>query len=161
MADESPAENIQDLTQRPNSGEQLTVRELARIQLLKYHIPSDRLIKYVVNGMSKELNLGLSHEDEATVKCFFTYVSDRPSGEEQGTVLALDLGGTNFRTLMIELPSGKELAQKTVKIAEELMTGTGSKLFDFIAKELIDFVVNYANEMKQKVSGTFRLITYH
>ena len=37
-----------------------------------------------------------THED-ASVKCFPTYVRELPDGSEHGKFLSLDLGGTNFR----------------------------------------------------------------
>lgn len=39
----------------------------------------------------------------ASVKCFPTYVRDLPSGTEFGKFLALDLGGTNFRVVLIDI----------------------------------------------------------
>ena len=43
-----------------------------------------------------------THKD-ATIKCYPTFVSKLPSGRETGRFLALDLGGTNFRVLQIDI----------------------------------------------------------
>ena len=44
----------------------------------------------------------------ASVKCFPTYVRDLPTGTEFGKFLALDLGGTNFRVVLIDIgPNNK------------------------------------------------------
>ncbi len=47
--------------------------------------------------------LARATHDEATVKCFPTYVRQLPSGCESGQFLALDLGGTNFRVVLIDI----------------------------------------------------------
>jgi hexokinase len=36
-----------------------------------------------------------------------TFVTERTDGTENGKVLALDLGGTNFRVLLMELEKGE------------------------------------------------------
>ena len=45
--------------------------------------------------------MGLEKEDEGPVKMFITYVHSLPDGSEQGDFLGLDLGGSNFRVLLI------------------------------------------------------------
>nr|CAH7713724.1 unnamed protein product [Callosobruchus chinensis] len=77
----------------------------------------------------------------ATVKCFPTYVQDLPNGTEHGKFLALDLGGTNFRVLLIEL-SGEhfEMKSKIFAIPQHIMLGSGEQLFDHIAECLAIFV---------------------
>ena len=47
--------------------------------------------------------LGRSTHEAASVKCFPTYVRELPSGTEVGKFLALDLGGTNFRVVLVEI----------------------------------------------------------
>jgi len=49
--------------------------------------------------------------------------------EETGDYLALDLGGTNFRVLLITLKgSTVEMKNKIYPIAEEIMLGTGTQV---------------------------------
>lgn len=48
----------------------------------------------------------------ADIKMFPTYVRALPDGTERGDILALDLGGTNFRVLLINLDKGKEIFLK-------------------------------------------------
>ena len=52
------------------------------------------------------LSLRKTHP-RASVKCFPTYVRQLPSGTERGKFLALDLGGTNFRVVVIDI-DGRE-----------------------------------------------------
>merc|ERR1719262_1489707 len=79
--------------------------------------------------------------DGHMLKMIPTYISVFPTGEEKGEYYALDLGGSNFRVLKVALYGDKKgghkvLAQSKVKIPEELMTGSGDDLFDFIAAAL-------------------------
>lgn len=64
--------------------------------------------------------------------------------DEKGLYYAVDLGGTNFRVLRVQLggKEGRVIKQEyeEVAIPPELMLGTSEELFDFIAKELISFV---------------------
>ena len=59
--------------------------------------------------MRQAIDRGLSKKthDKATVKCFPTYVRQLPSGHEEGKFLALDLGGTNFRVVVIDIGKDK------------------------------------------------------
>lgn len=61
---------------------------------------------------------------------------------ENGKFLALDLGGTNFRVLLIHLEGEKDfnVQSKTYTISETIMVGTGRQLFDYIAECLAHFV---------------------
>ncbi|GKC80787.1 hexokinase-1-like protein [Tanacetum coccineum] len=63
--------------------------------------------------------------------------------DEEGVYYALDLGGTNFRVLRVQLggKSGIEFQEFTeVSIPPQLMVGTPEALFDYIAAELAKFV---------------------
>ncbi len=54
----------------------------------------------VNRGLCKQTNT------QANVKSFVTYVHELPTGREEGQFLALDLGGTNFRVILVELEAG-------------------------------------------------------
>jgi hexokinase len=56
--------------------------------------------------------------------------------------LALDLGGTNFRVILLELSEGAVIQEKVkhYHIGEELRLGCGERLFDFLAECVSDFV---------------------
>ena len=59
-----------------------------------------RLIEEIHRGLNKDKN------KTANIKSFVTYVTKLPTGEESGKYLALDLGGTNFRVIVVEITSG-------------------------------------------------------
>ncbi|XP_017762059.1 PREDICTED: hexokinase type 2 isoform X2 [Eufriesea mexicana] len=104
---------------------------------------SDDQLRMVMQKLDEEINKGLSKEthNQASVKCFTTYVQDLPDGTEKGNFLALDLGGTNFRVLLITL-EGQNFVMKSkiYAIPQSLMLGTGTELFDHIAQCLALFV---------------------
>uniref|UniRef100_A0A7N8WNW0 Hexokinase-2 n=1 Tax=Mastacembelus armatus TaxID=205130 RepID=A0A7N8WNW0_9TELE len=92
----------------------------------------------IQNGLSK------STQDSATVKMLPTFVRSTPDGSEHGDFLALDLGGTNFRVLLVKIRSGKrrtvEMHNKIYAIPLEVMQGTGEELFDHIVQCISDFL---------------------
>lgn len=52
--------------------------------------------------LTAEFVKGLEREgDDVKVKMLVTYVHSMPDGSEEGEFLALDLGGSNFRVLLI------------------------------------------------------------
>lgn len=69
---------------------------------------------------------------------FFLIISFVP---ERGKFLALDLGGTNFRVLIINLGENHfDMQSKIYAIPQHIMTGTGLALFDHIAECLANFM---------------------
>ena len=79
--------------------------------------------------LEREIDNGLSPATHSTadVKMFPTYVRAIADGSETGQVLALDLGGTNFRVLLVDLlPQSKvELISKIFVIPQSIMLGEG------------------------------------
>jgi hexokinase len=118
-------------------------------------ILSDEKLKELMTRLNHELKKGLdkSTNAEATVKCFPTYVRNLPTGKECGKFLALDLGGTNFRVLLIELngdnTSKFKMVSEIFAVPQHIMLGPGVGLFDHIAECLADFIKknNILNEV--------------
>ncbi|KAK2494722.1 hypothetical protein MC885_008475, partial [Smutsia gigantea] len=101
----------------------------------------------VQGKMRAELEFGLKRDTHllATVKMLPTYVCGMPDGTEKGKFLALDLGGTNFRVLLVKIRSGRRsvrMYNKIFAIPLEIMQGTGEELFDHIVQCIADFL-NY------------------
>lgn len=90
--------------------------------------------------LEQEMEAGLSpatHKN-ADVKMFPTYVRNIADGSETGKVLALDLGGTNFRVLLVTLlpQSRVELTSKIFVIPQSIMLGPGANvIINFIKKK--------------------------
>ncbi|NXV05817.1 HXK3 protein, partial [Cettia cetti] len=98
--------------------------------------------------MREEMERGLGKETNATasVRMLPTYVTHTPDGTEQGDFLALDLGGTNFRVLVVHVTEdGINMASEIYVIPVSIMQGTGEALFDHIIDCIIDF------QMKQNL----------
>ncbi|XP_059972795.1 hexokinase-2 isoform X1 [Mesoplodon densirostris] len=115
--------------------ETLEPLKLSRQQLLQ-----------VKRRLKVEMERGLSKETHTTapVKMLPTYVCATPDGTEKGDFLALDLGGTNFRVLLVRVRNGKrrgvEMHNKIYSIPREVMHGTGDELFDHIVQCIADFL---------------------
>lgn len=82
--------------------------------------------------MLKDMEKGLSDEGAASssMKMLPSYVTALPNGSEKGNFLALDLGGTNFRVLLIKLLGNhkSDMKSKIYAIPAEIMTGTGAQV---------------------------------
>lgn len=111
-------------------------------KLLKSFEISDESLRTLKLQISKEFELGLRDEDQATIKMLITYVRELSRGDESGSYLALDLGGTHFRVLLIELENGHFNVINSVHDipSDLLVTTNGQDLFDYIALKLLEFV---------------------
>ncbi|MED6194970.1 hexokinase A [Stylosanthes scabra] len=111
--------------------------------------PTSKL-KLVAEAMEVEMHAGLASEGGSKLKMLISFVDNLPTGDEKGTFYALDLGGTNFRTLRVQLGgNGKgidKIEQKEVSIPPHLMTGSSEELFDFIATSLAKFISSEPEE---------------
>jgi hexokinase len=113
----------------------------------------NKTLTEVMIKFEREVKKGLRKAWQSTseVKCFVTYVQNLPTGNERGKFFALDLGGTNFRVLLIHLKGEHdyEFQSKIFAIPQQLMIGSGSDLFDHIANCLAEFAkeMNVHNEV--------------
>ncbi|XP_030592992.1 hexokinase-2 isoform X2 [Archocentrus centrarchus] len=113
----------------------LDTLRLSREQLLEV---KRRLNEEMTRGLSKQ-----THE-QASIKMLPTYVRSTPDGTERGNFLALDLGGSSFRVLLVRVRSEKrrsvDMQQKIYSIPQEIMQGTGEELFNHIVDCIADFL---------------------
>uniref|UniRef100_A0A7N6FC57 Hexokinase-2 n=1 Tax=Anabas testudineus TaxID=64144 RepID=A0A7N6FC57_ANATE len=113
----------------------LDTLRLSRAQLLEV---KNRMSEEMVRGLTKQ-----THE-QASVKMLPTYVRSTPDGTEHGDYLALDLGGSSFRVLLVKVRSGKrcnvDMHHKIYSIPQETMQGTGEELFNHIVDCIADFL---------------------
>ncbi|OEL19024.1 Hexokinase-10 [Dichanthelium oligosanthes] len=104
--------------------------------------PTERLQR-VVNSLAVEMFAGLASEGASKVRMLLTCVDELPNGSEEGIYYAIDLGGTSFRVMKLELGSGSMAINKKIEhrpIPEELTKGTSEDLFDLIASALKNFI---------------------
>ncbi|RKO97779.1 hypothetical protein CXG81DRAFT_15715 [Caulochytrium protostelioides] len=121
----------------------------------KFIIHVDDLAR-IVRVFVKEMKRGLNAERQP-LKMLPAFVSRLPTGSECDQVLAIDVGGSNFRVCLIEL-QGKGAArskQRKYVISEELKTGQGAVLFDFFAQCIADFLKEYPTNKSLKLGFTF------
>uniref|UniRef100_A0A8D2NDT0 hexokinase n=1 Tax=Zonotrichia albicollis TaxID=44394 RepID=A0A8D2NDT0_ZONAL len=111
---------------------------------LTAHRAAPLQLNMAVSWLSMEAGLKKKTHDTAKVKMLPTFVRSTPDGTENGDFLALDLGGTNFRVLLVKIRSGKrrtvEMHNKIYAIPIEVMQGTGEELFDHIVTCISDFL---------------------
>lgn len=123
-----------------NPASELKVNEVDTV--LKSFDINDDSLKLIKTYIAKEFELGLRDEDRATIKMLITYVRELSRGDECGSYLALDLGGTHFRVLLVELDNGKSNVTSSIHDipSDLLITTNGQNLFDYIAQKLLEFV---------------------
>ena len=106
------------------------------------------LASKVVAVFESELEAGMKEGLEgSSLQMENTYVPELLNGTENGRFLALDLGGTNFRVILLEMKAGK-IAKEEVEyysVQESLRLGEGKDLFDFLASCIYDFVQKQVN----------------
>ncbi|KAE9464502.1 hypothetical protein C3L33_03598, partial [Rhododendron williamsianum] len=118
-------------------------------------------LRQVADAMAVEMHAGLASEGGSKLKMIISYLDSQLEFEdvflcskikydctvtidEKGWFYALDLGGTNFRVLRVQLGGKENRVGKQefeeVSIPPHLMVGTSDALFDFIAEALNKFV---------------------
>ena len=93
----------------------------------------------------KEIELGLKYGlEKSSVQMETTYVTQLLRGTESGKFLALDLGSTNFRVLLISLSGGRILSEEVrhFSVATETRLGPGRELFSFLADCIKTFLTD-------------------
>ncbi|KAK3354316.1 hexokinase [Neurospora tetraspora] len=99
-------------------------------------------LKEVTNHFVNELEKGLSVQG-GSIPMNPTWVMSFPDGNETGTYLALDMGGTNLRVCQVTLTETKsefDIIQSKYRMPEELKTGDAEELWEYIADCLMQFI---------------------
>ncbi len=100
-------------------------------------------LRDIIKGFHSEMRKGLSG-DPSSLKMIPTYI-DRPTGNETGEQIAIDLGGTNFRILGLMLKGRGRISSFCVMkftLQKRYIASTGKRLFGFIARSLKKFIKN-------------------
>lgn len=98
-------------------------------------------LKQITDHFVKELEKGLSKEG-GSIPMIPTWVMDWPQGDETGTYLALDMGGTNLRVAEIVLDGqrGFDVTQSKYHMPDHLKVGKAEDLWNYIAECLDKFL---------------------
>jgi hexokinase len=99
---------------------------------------SEKQINEIAKAFEDEMILCSMSPQEGSLKMLRSCYS-RPSGREEGDIIALDFGGTNIRILLVNLKEGtcQIREQKVFALAQLPNTiSTGEELFGFLATEI-------------------------
>jgi len=117
------------------------------VRLVRQFLFSDNELMQIRDMLVENMERGL-HRDtykDAKVKMLPSFVNHLPDGREEGCFIALDLGGTNFRVLLVDMQPNNDdpilMDSQIYRIPKECMTGTGEQLFDHIATCMSDFII--------------------
>ncbi|SCU95615.1 LADA_0G16534g1_1 [Lachancea dasiensis] len=105
-----------------------------------FTVPAEKL-KEVTERFVGELNKGLSKKG-GNIPMIPGWVMDFPTGSETGDYLAIDLGGTNLRVVLVKLGGKRDFdtTQSKYKLPDHMRTGSADALFSFIADCLKAFL---------------------
>ncbi|KAG8513112.1 Hexokinase-3 [Galemys pyrenaicus] len=121
-------------------------RRLLEETLAPFRLSREQLAA-VQTQMREAMAKGLRGE-ASSLRMLPTYVRATPDGSERGNFLALDLGGTNFRVLLVRVAAGGvQITNQVYSIPECVAQGSGQQLFDHIVDCIVDF------QQKQGLSG--------
>uniref|UniRef100_A0A672ZAG4 Hexokinase-2 n=1 Tax=Sphaeramia orbicularis TaxID=375764 RepID=A0A672ZAG4_9TELE len=107
---------------------------------------SDETLLDIMQRFRRELAKGLGRDTNPTaaLKMLPTFVRSIPDGSEKGDFIALDLGGSNFRILRVKVSHEKkqtvQMESQIYDTPEDIMHGSGTRLFDHVAECLGDFM---------------------
>lgn len=107
-------------------------------------------MRKIMQDFHSEMTKGLKRR-KSSLKMLPTYV-DSPTGNERGRFIALDLGGTNLRILLLELKGqGKivKLGEQKFVLEKKYIKGSGREFFDFIAGCIKDFIDKQNSSLPQ------------
>ncbi|THY56160.1 hexokinase [Aureobasidium pullulans] len=101
-----------------------------------------RKLKEIVKQFEVELDEGLK-ENNKNIPMNITWVLGQPHGDEKGSFLTVDLGGTNLRVCWITLPGARgqpSIVQEKYQLSKEVKTGTADQLWDEVADRMATFI---------------------
>ncbi|KAI9029604.1 hypothetical protein CLU79DRAFT_734960 [Phycomyces nitens] len=116
----------------------------------------------IVQGFMEEYKTGLKTPSKGLATMIPSFVTRLPNGNETGTFLSLDLGGTNLRISAVELLGNGQVQVLELKRCPDtqLKTGKGSVFFDWIADAVKELVTVKAKHLfrPDQVSGKETLL---
>lgn len=117
--------------------------------LSKDFLLSKKQLEPIVYGFNQEYKTGLKTPSKGLATMIPSFVTKMPTGNETGTFLSLDLGGTNLRIAAVELKgSGKASVHELKRRpSTELKTGEGVVFFDWIADAIKDLITIEAKHL--------------
>lgn len=135
--------NRNRLSKRPHNDQQsANLQQLLAEYREALHIPAD-LLRSIRDDMVKQMNATLSGKEHSPLLMLPSMVDELPNGFESGDFFALDMGGTNFRTVYVKLSDKHgemdELKMDEFPIEDSMHHVPADELFDFMAGKLVAF----------------------
>ncbi|TNY17550.1 hexokinase-domain-containing protein [Rhodotorula diobovata] len=132
----------QDDTNLPSAAKKDMADYLVKLE--KQFTITPQRMRMIVDSFIDVLDRGLAEKGNE-VPMLPTFVFGWPTGQEKGSYLAVDLGGTNLRVCHVELEGdGKfEVTQTKYRLTEEQKLSDAQGLFDFCAECLDNFVKDH------------------
>jgi hexokinase len=103
---------------------------------------SKEKLRIISRRFREELEEGLEANGR-NISMNVTWVQGWPTGNEKGSFLAIDLGGTNIRICFVTLSGGQqevEMRQHQYQLPDDVKTGDAQKLWSFVADSLAEFI---------------------
>jgi len=111
----------------------------------------------IIQGFISEYQSGLKTPSKGVASMIPSFVTSLPTGNETGTFLSLDLGGTNLRVNAVQLLGNGEvnIVENKRLATNELKSGTGEAFFDWIADTIQELVTVKAPQLfkPEQVNG--------
>lgn len=107
----------------------------------QFSLSTDKL-QSIQEEFIQAMRYGLAHTD-GDLAMIPTFVTGHPTGQEVGSYLAIDLGGSNLRVCLIRLlgpEGGVDVKQQKSVIPDTLKSEAVSFLFDFVACSIETFL---------------------
>ena len=121
-----------------------------------FQFSADRA-RRLITDFHRQMRLGLAGTPES-LQMLPTYCP-LPTGNETGTFLALDMGGTNLRVLSVHMDGKGGIGHGRINqhaIPDNVMTGTADSLFGFIAARIREFALQHlSHERRYRLGFTF------
>ena len=120
----------------------------------QFHIDKPKM-ELIIEKMLTEMENGLQ-DKPSTLQMLPTY-SPIPTGKEKGTFMGIDVGGTNLRVLLLDIPEpGMRGELKSVECVMPKTSTTVDQFFGFIAEKMKEFIVSqHLTETEIKAGLTF------
>lgn len=124
----------------------------------EFVLPNGFLDK-AVDQFVEQTKAGLEKQTDRGMPMIPTFVTSIPSGNEKGTFLAIDLGGTNFRVCSVTLngDSTFSIIQEKEPIPDALMKSTSKEFVTHLVERIERFLQHHHCESLQhdrKLDGT-------
>ncbi|KAI9317950.1 hypothetical protein BX666DRAFT_1567192 [Dichotomocladium elegans] len=120
-----------------------------------FRITRDKM-EAIVDGFKSECTAGLRTESAKGLSTMIpSYVTRMPTGEERGTFLSLDLGGSNLRVSAVNLLGHGQVTVSEVKrtITDVERTSTVTHFFDWIAEAVEELIGKHTHRKEPLAMG--------